>query len=332
MEKLVYNGGISTNLKRNKLKWLLIPSFFIGQLFAILKILRWKPVALIHAHWLIPQGCIAHLAVKLSNNKPPVICTSHGSDLFGLNNVLSIKIKQWVINKSKAISVVSNALKQRVLEITPQSRKKVSVIPMGTDLRNVFIPTNDVIRKNNMLLFVGRLVKTKGADLLIQAFSNIKPEHHKLELFIIGHGPEKSVLEQRVFDLKLQESIHFIGNVPHNELAHWYSKATISIFPFKGDEGFGLVLIEAIGCGCPVIVSDIPAIHDVIKHQKTGLIFAKNNIDALEKNILELLESPQKRMQLTSKAYQYVRKSFSWDRSYKDYLRLINKTLTENDR
>ena len=336
LEKLVYNGGITSNLKHNKLKWLLVPFFFLGQLVAILKILKKYHISIIHAHWLIPQGFLAHIAVKLSRYNAAIICTSHGGDLFGLNDPISIKIKQWVLNGSNAITVVSSTMKNKVLELAPKSDLKLSIIPMGTDLENTFIPSYEVIRKENMLLFVGRLVEKKGVDLLIQAFANIHTQYSKLELFIIGDGPEKNTLEKLVFDLNIHTAVHFTGKVSHNNLPQWYNRATIAIFPFKEArnkdiEGLGLVLVEAMGCKCPVIVGDVPAIHDVIKHQETGLIFAQNDIDALEKNILELLKSPQKRKQLTSKAYQYVRKHFSWDSSYREFLRLMNNTLTEND-
>lgn len=336
MEKLVYNGGITTNLKHNKFKWLLVPFFFISQLNAILKILNKHQISIIHAHWLIPQGFLAHIAVKLNRKKTAIICTSHGGDLFGLNDPVSIKIKQWVLNRSNAVTVVSSAMKKKVLELAPGINTRLSIIPMGTDLENTFIPSYETIRKENMLLFVGRLVEKKGVDLLIKAFANIYAQHPELELFIIGDGPEKNTLEGLVFDLNIHTAVHFTGKISHNNLPQWYNMATIAIFPFKEAqnkdiEGLGLVLVEAMGCKCPVIVGDVPAIHDVIKHQETGLIFAQNNINALEKNILELLKSPQKRKQLGCKAYQYARKYFSWDRSYKDFLGLINNTLTEND-
>ncbi len=143
-EKLVYNGGITTNLYKNKFKWLLVPFFFISQFFSIIQLKKQFPISIIHAHWLIPQGFLALLAMKFIIKPPKLLCTSHGGDLFGLNDPLSKKIKKWVLKKSDAITVVSSPMLEEVLLLEPEAKNKLSVIPMGTDLQNYLYskPTN----------------------------------------------------------------------------------------------------------------------------------------------------------------------------------------------
>lgn len=326
-EKLVYNGGITTNLKNNKLKWFLLPSFFISQLFSIFKLLRKHPVSVIHAHWLIPQGFLALIAARFIKNPPRLLCTSHGSDLFGLNDPLSIVIKKWVLKKSDLITVVSTTMKNKALELAPEIQNKLSIIPMGTDLENTFKPNTQIQRQNNLILFVGRLVDNKGLDMLINSLAEVIKQNPETVLVIIGDGPGKELFQQLAENLKISKSIQFKGRLSHSEIAKWYAKATLAVFPFQQAEGFGLVMIEALGCGCPVIVGDVPAVHDVIEHNKTGLIVEQKNCQLLAKNIIQLLSSPKERMLLAENGRQYVLNKFSWNKSKQGYIDIINHLL-----
>src|SRR5690606_3487154 len=108
LQSLVNNGGIVNNLKAFWWKWLLVPSFLIGQYFAVRKILDTQKVDVIHAHWLIPQGWIASRFSKQFNL--PYIVTSHGGDLFGLQGNMLTKIKKQVAEDATAMTVVSQAM------------------------------------------------------------------------------------------------------------------------------------------------------------------------------------------------------------------------------
>jgi len=336
LEKLVYNGGITTNLKQSLWKWLLVPSFFIVQLVTIIKLLKYHPIKLIHAHWLIPQSFLAVLALKISNKTQiPLLCTSHGGDLFGLQDKISLKIKRWVIKHSSSLTVVSNAMLIPLQQLNSQSINKTHVIPMGTDLTYQFIPRKNISRQSSMLLFAGRLVEKKGVDILIRAIPEVLEKHSDIQLFIAGDGPEKKYLKKISKKLKLEQTIHFIGKQSHNELSILYNKATITIFPFQqakdGDiEGLGLVVIEALGCGCPVIAGNVPAVHDTIKDNITGIISEHKNSKRLAINIIKLLNSPEKRSSLAHNGREYAIKHFSWEVSSHLYNQTIQKLIKNN--
>ncbi|MCU7801129.1 MAG: glycosyltransferase family 4 protein [gamma proteobacterium symbiont of Lucinoma myriamae] len=331
-EKLVYNGGITTNLKNHKFKWLLVPFFFISQFVSILKLVKHYPVSIIHAHWLIPQGFLALLAMKFTNKPLELLCTSHGGDLFGLNDALSIKLKQWVLKKSDAITVVSSAMLKKAIELVPEVKEKSSVVPMGTDLKYLFIPQKTINRSKNLLLFSGRLVEKKGVDTLLYAFAKIKKKCSGCQLVIIGDGPEKKKLQAISEKLNILQSIKFTGKLSHSELAIWYSKATIAVFPFKEAknkdiEGFGLVMIEALGCECPVIVGNVPAVHDVIINNHTGILVESENIMDLTGNCLKLLENQKLAKKIGRQGRAHVLKNFDWHTStlqYKEILMNLN--------
>ncbi len=334
LEILAYEGGISAKLKGNKLNYLILPFFFLGQWIAIIKLLKQYPVKVIHAHWLIPQGILALIARLVSINKPAILCTSHGGDLYGLNDPISKIIKRYVIKKVDAMTVVSHAMQDEIKKLVPTAKQAV-VAPMGTDLSNLFIPDDSVKRKSYQLLFVGRLVEKKGLQYLLQAMPDIIKQYPETCLNIAGTGPEQASLEVLIKELKLAKHVFFLGRLSHQALVNEYRQATVAVFPFvqakNGDvEGLGLVMIEAMGCGCPVVASDIPAVRDVIINNSTGILSETGNKIQLTEKIIELLSHKDRRKVLAKKARKYMFDRFSWDKTAISYQALLQKLVDKH--
>lgn len=328
LETLAYDGGITAKLKGNKFNYLMLPFLLLGQWLALIKILRQHPVKVIHAHWLIPQGLLALISRMTSKNKPAILCTSHGGDLYGLNDPVSKIIKRYVINKVEGITVVSHAMQDEIKRLVPTA-KQPTVAPMGTDLENLFTPNKSVKRMSYQLLFVGRLVEKKGLRYLLQAMPDIIKQHPETRLNIAGTGPERSSLEVLVNELKLAKHVVFLGRLSHQELVNEYRQATMAVFPFvrakDGDiEGLGLVMIEAMGCGCPVLASDIPAVRDVVVDGETGCLLKSANPDDIITKVLGLFESQQVLKKLGRQGREKVLKKFSWMVSASKYIKFIN--------
>ena len=332
-EQLAYKGGITAKLKGNKLNWLLLPFFFLGQWIAIIRLLKNYPVKVIHAHWLIPQGFLALLAKAVSKNKPAVLCTSHGGDLYGLNDPISKTIKRYVIKNVEALTVVSTAMQLEVKKLVPDTDLP-AVVPMGTDLQDLFTPDKSIQRKPFQLLFVGRLVEKKGLQYLLKALPEILETHPKVTLNIAGTGPKLENLKKIVDDLGLKKQVFFLGRLSHQQLVMQYRTATLAVFPFvqakDGDvEGLGLVMVEAMGCGCPVIASDIPAVRDVIVDNNTGVLTEAGNKKQLAEKVMELLSYEDRRKALAKEAREYVLERFSWEVSAKQYSSIIKSSANE---
>ncbi len=167
---------------------------------------------------------------------------------------------------------------------------------------------------------------------MIYALAEIKKQFCDIKLAIIGDGPEKAQLERLSRDLSIHQSIQFVGKLSHLELVKWYSKATFAVFPFKEAtnkdiEGLGLVMIEALGCECPVIAGDVPAVNDVIVHDKTGLLFESNNVLRLQQSCVKLLNSPELAQQLGKQGRVSVLNKFDWNSSTLKYNNLLVKQL-----
>jgi len=326
-----HSGGILSRLRANRLNYLLVPFFLMGQFLTLFRLLRKERFDLIHAHWIIPQGLSVIMVRTLLRNKTPVICTSHGGDLFALRGRLFHWLKQQVINSCDLLTVVSNAMRNTVLDmgVAPE---KVKVISMGVDLAHFYTLDPAIDRSNNELLFVGRLVEKKGLDVLLKAMPQVIKVYPDAYLTIAGAGPMEGQLKNIVREKNLTGKVAFLGMRPQSELPLLYRRAAIAVFPFvvaeSGDqEGLGLVVIEAMGCGCPVIASDLPAIHDSIIHEKNGLMVSAGSPESLALAITKLLSDAELRLQLSSRARNSVVDKFDWQQIAYRYSRLYRKVL-----
>lgn len=296
LETLVSNGGIVTNLKLHRWKWLLLPGFMLGLLWSTWRALAATRPSVVHAHWLIPQGSVAAMLRLLDRRMPPFMVTSHGADLFALRGGPWQGLKRWVVRKAATVTVVSAAMREELVRIGAEA-SKVQVQPMGVDLRERYTPDQAVPRSPAELLFVGRLVEKKGLRHLIDAMPQILQAHPAAFLTIAGFGPEAGALRQQVQRLGLGDRVRFHGAVAQAELPGLYRRAALFVAPFvqaeSGDrEGLGLVSVEAAGCGCPVVVSDMPAVRDVFADGEATFVEPGNAEALAEAVILRLARAP----------------------------------------
>ena len=332
LERLAYHGGMSAKLKKNPFLYGLLPFFFMGEFLALIKCLRQHRFNLIHAHWLIPQGLAAFLACRLIKSCPPLLCTSHGGDLFGLQGTLLNKLKRLVLTHSAAVTVVSRAMLDEVSKIDANDRR-VHVIPMGVDFQTRFVPSKKK-KQNIPLLFVGRLVKKKGVRYLIDSLPLILEKHPQVHLVIAGDGPEKDDLKSRCINLGISNHVRFLGAVKNELLPELYHTSDVVVFPSvvaeDGDqEGFGLVLVEAMGCECATVTTDLPAMQDIIANGKTGLVVPQKNIRELAEKIICLLDDPKLRRSLGREGRRFVLKNYDWNIIAKQYSKLIASMICQ---
>ena len=276
-ESLAYQGGILANLKKNQCRYALIPFFFLFQTLAIRKLLRRFRFDLIHAHWIIPQGACAVLANRIHSTILPILCTSHGGDLYGLSNKAMMWVKRRVLEKTDAVTTVSRVMRKD-LNSLGVGLEKVKVLPMGVDLKKRFAPPRKR-SETKAILFVGRVVEKKGLRFLIEAMPEILAKHPDAILRVAGDGQELCALKILADNIGVADCIQFLGAVPNESLPGLYQTSDVVVFPSVvaagGDrEGFGLVLVEALGCECAVVATDLPAMQDIIKNERSALIVA----------------------------------------------------------
>lgn len=296
LETLVNDGGVVANLRRQPWKWLLVPGFVLMQAWRAWRLCQTQKVAVIHAHWLIPQGVIAAALQWLPGRPTPFLVTSHGTDLYALRGRVLAALKRWVLRRAGAATVVSTAMRDEMAALGVDVGK-VSVLPMGVDMHGRFQPQEGMGRSSSELLFVGRLIEIKGLRYLIDALPAVLRERPEVTLTIAGFGPDEPALRAQVAAKGLGEAVRFLGAVPQQELPRLYQRAALLVAPFVqgqsgSQEGLGLVLVEAIGCGCPVIAGKMRALADVFGTGADDYIVDPREDGALAAAILRVLDQP----------------------------------------
>jgi glycosyltransferase involved in cell wall biosynthesis len=330
-ETLAYEGGIPARLRREPWRLFQVPFFFIAQFLAILGELKRRRPALMHAHWILPQGLTAVLAGRAGAGNPAVVCTSHGADLFAFNAVPFRWFKSLVLRNVQALTVVSEAMVPMAVRLGA-SPHSVRVAPMGVEMESRFAPCAGHRRETDLVLFAGRLVEKKGVRYLIESFSRIREAMPAARLCIAGDGPDRRDLEALAEARGLAGVVTFPGALRQEDLAGLYRSAAVSVFPFVvaagGDqEGLGLVVVEAQACECPVVVSDIPAVRDTVADGETGLLAPPGDVEQLADRVLRILRDRTLAGRLGRAGRQAALARFNWEIAAARYRELFEQVL-----
>lgn len=164
-----------------------------------------------------------------------------------------------------------------------------SVIP-NSYREDIFYEIPEISR-NQELVFLGRLVSDKGANLLLEAVAQLKSMGLSPQLTIIGSGPEEPKLRQQAKDLKMIEQVSFVGVKVEHELTQLLNYHQIMVVPSIWNEPFGIVALEGIACGCVVVGSEGGGLKDVIG--TCGVTFPNGDVHALTQILFNLLQNPE---------------------------------------
>lgn len=328
LEVLAYNGGILSRIRRNPLSTLLVPFFLTAQLTRMISLHRKFQYDVVHAHWIIPQGLVAALFRRFSKTAPAMVVTSHGGDLFALRGKLLTLLKRWVLRTADQVTVVSEAMKSYCTDLGIDA-ENLHVRSMGVDLANTFTMGDSRLPREG-LIFVGRLVEKKGVEYLLRAMALLVTRYPNLSLTVVGDGPDEKKLRALTDELRLDKNIRFAGGKLNAELPAMLRSSKVFVMPSivskSGDqEGLGLVAVEAMGCGCAVVATDLPAIRDTVQHLKTGLIARAADVDDLAASIETLIEDDVLRSDLAIAGNQFVLNRFDWSTVGADYQSLISE-------
>lgn len=243
----------------------------------------------------------------------PKTFTTHNSDAFSFYrkyaydyNKLNFfffdikkKCEENVMLRSNIVIALNKSI-ERYLQFRGIESK---VIPNAIDL-SLYKKNGD----DNFILYAGRLNKLKGIDYLIKAYSGIQTTHR---LMIIGSGPDDCRLKKLVGIHKLTDRVDFIQWVNPYMLREYLSNCSVFVLPSLF-ETFGIVLLEAMACGKPVIASDIMGPRDIITDGKDGLLFEKGNITDLKSNLEECLADDSFRRKLGMNARINIEENYTF--------------------
>jgi len=260
----------------------------------------------------------------------PLVTTLHlgpvflGGGFFDfIINTYEKTVSKWIIQSSDEIIAVSNAVMKHTLSLGASS-SKVKVIPNGVDLEE-FKPRRELEKTGvKRIIFVGRLFPNKGIQYLVKAAQIVLAKHPCVEFIIVGRGPMEAELRKMVRRLNIEHAFKFLGIVP--SVPEVMNQCDIFVRPSL-TEGMPLTILEAMACGLPVIASKIPGSSEVVKDGETGILVEVGNVEQLGNAIIRLLEDENYAERIRTRAYEFVKKHYSWDRIAEEYLKTYNDVL-----
>jgi len=336
-ERLAYGPGLLFNIKHDFFAFMGIIPFLASEFLSSMIILFREPVNHIHTHWIIPQGFIG--AVFRRVWKVPHVATVHGSDLNILtHHKILTSFARFIIRNSDIITVNSKYMRRELEYLAPDCSAKIRVIPMGIDpakfQKSIIIDMKQKHKTSHIVLSVGRLIDWKGTIYLINAMPDVIRKYPDTQLLIAGSGPEHDSLSQRVRELGLENNVTFLGIISNEELSSYYHSADVFVLPSINKDGkteaLGVVLLEAMASGCPVIGSNVGGIPDIIVDGESGFLVPEQNPHVLAERIVQLLSDDDLQEQFRQNGLKRVREKFSWDKISKDFAEVYDLVLTNH--
>lgn len=295
----------------------LVPAYVASGMWKAARLAGSGGFDLVHVHWPIPHALIGMAARRSAGI--PLVCTFHGVELTWTRRQLKalLPFLRHVVKTSDAVTANSSYTAGLIREVYD---RPVERIPFGATIAAP-AATEDTAAAGAddafEILVVGRLVERKGVRYLLNAAARLRGRHD-ITLHIVGDGPLRSALETQARELGLEDAARFHGFVSDDELAKRFAACDVFVLPAvidrKGDvEGLGVVLIEALMYGKPVIASEAGGIVDIVKHEETGLLVPPGDAEALTEAIRTVIENPELARSLGRSGREYADREFSWD-------------------
>ena len=247
----------------------------------------------------------------------------------GLDFIFAAAIEK--INEKGVLSKIPN-----IIVTSPHSKdviktmtnSNIYVVPNGIDFDEIQNIRAEDHLKHPAILFMGGLNKVKGIDVLLNAVPIIRMEIQNLHVYIAGSGSKEGNLKKLAKELNIEENVKFLGFISGDEKYAYYKSADIYVHPSRY-ETFGVVLLEAMACGKPVIASNVGGIPFVVEDGKTGLLFESENVEELVEKIMLLLRDEEMRAKMGEAGRNRAR-GFTWERSAEMTVE-VYKEVIEND-
>ena len=275
----------------------------------------------VHAHdWLVAYAGrgLKHIF------QTPLIASIHATE-FGRNNGLHSDEQRYIGEVEWSLTyeawrVICNScfMREEIESVFNLPPDKISIIPNGIRPAafQVSAPDPAVRRKfaapeEKILFFIGRLVREKGVQHLLEALPLIRDRFPRVRAVIAGQGPHAGELHHLALHLGIDRHVTFAGYIDEETRNQLYAHADVAVFPSLY-EPFGLVALEAMATGTPVVVADTGGFAETVAHGVTGLRVAAGSADALAGEICALLGDPELARRLARRALQEVEEKYSW--------------------
>ncbi|MCD6531456.1 glycosyltransferase family 4 protein [bacterium] len=323
IENLTYETPIYEVVRRNPVRYLQIPLFFLGGILKGRR-LQWQP-DILHIHWPIPlvifTSCFRNV---------PYVLHYHQSELSLARKFTFIKkfLAPQIAN-AQANLCNSHFTLEKFKQMFPGIKAQVVPMPISIDLPTQFVSEKE---KEKTVLFVGKMIKWKGGHILIKSAKILKDEGIDIKLRMVGDGADRSEWENLAHSLGVDAE--FTGYLFGKKLAEQYKKSFIFVLPSIGDpkvcmESLGIVLLEAMIYGNPVIASNLGGPAEIVTQSQAGLLFESGNPEDLADKLKILLTNDHLRKEMARRGYEFAQK-FTPDAVARQTLKIYKKILAEH--
>lgn len=341
LETLTHDETVPDRVRSRPAYLALLPAYLVGGSVASIRVGGSAPPDVVHVHWPAPHAWFGSLARAASGGRTAVLSSFYSVEIRWIERRLpwAVPLLRWSVETSDAVTAISSATAAAVGRYTT---REVPVIPFSAAVSarapdpstvSAAVARNPAADGILRLLFVGRLVERKGVHILIRALARVR-KRMEATLTVVGEGPETGALRAEAARVGVEASVDFAGRVDEDALAEAYRTSDLFVLPAvvdrKGDsEGLGVVLLEALEFGLPVIASNIGGIPDIVKHGETGLLVPPADAAALASAILEATRNPAETRKRTRRGAAHARAEFALPGIVDRLLRCYEDTIVE---
>jgi len=287
----------------------------------LLRLIKEFSIDIVHAHFAYPSG-FAGLLTKKATEKPLAV-TLHGVDILTEPSIkYGIRLKkaydrmvEKVLAHADKVFVASTFVYQEALN-AGCDRERLVYLPNGVDMRKfhpeingAFIAERLGVKNQPIVFSLQAHEPKKGIEYLIRAIPMVVKEIPGVIFVIGGDGPLRTFHEALARKLNIEKSCIFIGRIPHRELPPYYSACDIFVIP-SIIEAFGIVTVEAMASGKPVIGTNVGGLRDIVRDGVSGFLVRPKNSNDIADKIIALIENPKLRMEMGIKGRKIAEENF----------------------
>jgi len=302
------------------------PQYLLALTNTIARVAEAHRLDIVHAHYAVPHATAAYLADQMlmrsttpdrPNGLPRTVTTLHGTDITLVGSDPSYRrVVAFSIEHSHGVTAVSQSLKADTVTALGIEHD-IRVIPNFLDcaeyrrrfdpaLREQLCPPADY---DALVVHVSNFRPVKRVEAAIEVFRRIR-QRVRARFVLIGDGPVRADIEQRVDDYDLTRHVTFVGE--RQDLVAWLSVADLFLLP-SAQESFGLAALEAMACEVPVVASNVGGLPEIIEDGVTGFVCPPDDVDLMAERGVALLTDPALRTSIAQAAAEMVRTRYCTD-------------------
>ncbi len=307
------------------------PPYMMALASKIAEVSKWANLDLIHVHYAIPHSVSAFLAKQLVKDKRlPILTTLHGTDITIVGHEPQFyDITKFSIEESDLVTAVSSSLKEETTKIFKLD-KEIRVIYNFVNPEEYHRLSMPGLRERfaepaeKLIIHVSNFRPVKRLKDVVDVFSLIKKEI-PAKLLMVGDGPDGSAIHQYINSIGLSESVWFLGK--QERVIELLSISDLCLLPSE-KESFGLVALEAMACGVPVVASDTGGLPEVIRDGETGYLLPVGDTKSMAKKALLVLQTEGLWQEMSHRGRLFAANNFHIDRIVEEYEKVYRELLS----